>query len=100
MAVFDGITQDIVTQRVQATLGALRAALSDVADEYNWTSGVAATDLEALGFTSDGANAILSAVADANALAQIYSTGLPPGTYPQPASAYVYEASQAAVLGP
>jgi hypothetical protein len=100
MAVFSPITQAIVTQRVQAKLSALRAALNDVADEYKWSSGVAAADLVALGFAQADASAILSAVADAHALALIYETGLPPGTYPQPPSAYVYEASQAAVLGP
>lgn len=100
MAVFDGITAVIVTQRVQSKLGALRDALNDVADEYRWTSGVSAGDLEGIGFSAAGANAVLSAVADANAVAQIYETGLPPGSYPQPASAYPYEASQAIVLGP
>jgi hypothetical protein len=100
VAVFDGITQAIVTQQVQAKLGALRDALAGVQDMHNWTAGVAGSDLVALGFSSGGASDILSAVADANALAQIYQTGLPPGTYPQPAAAYVYEASQAAVLGP
>lgn len=100
MGIFSPVTQAVVTQRVQAKLGALRDALNDVADEYKWTSGVSANDLVAIGFSSADANAILSAVADAHAVALIYETGLPPATYPQPASAYPYEASQAAVLGP
>jgi len=100
MAIFDGINQAIVTQRVQAKLGALRDALNDIANEYKWTSGVSVADLQGIGFSAAGANAILSGVADANAISQLYSTGLPPATYPQPTSAYPYEASQAIVLGP
>ena len=46
------------------------------------------------------AQSVLSALADANALRQIYETGLPPATYPQPPQAYVYAASQRQVIGP
>jgi hypothetical protein len=42
----------------------------------------------------------LSAVADAHAEAILHSTGLPPDTYPQPASSYPYAASQSQVIGP
>lgn len=100
MAVFGPVTQAIVTQQVQAKLTALQDALNAVTSLYQWSSGVSAADLEALGFSAADAGAILSAVADAHAVAQIYVTGLPPSTYPQPASAYVYEASQARVIGP
>lgn len=100
MAVFGGITQAQVTQAVTSKLIALRTALNDVADLHEWTSGLSEADLMNIGFAQADADAILSAVADASAVAQIYTTGLPPGTYPQPASAYVYEASQAGVIGP
>jgi hypothetical protein len=57
-------------------------------------------NLTGIGMASGDADAILSALADANALSSYYNTGLPPGTYPQPGSAYVYGASQRIVLGP
>ena len=44
--------------------------------------------------------AVILTIACANALAQLYSTGLPPASYPQPPSAYVYGASQRQVIGP
>ncbi len=83
-----------------AKLKALQQALDAVQDLYGWSSTVSSADLEALGLSSGDAGTFLSACADANAVAQIYNTGLPPGTYPQPASAYVYGASQRQVIGP
>jgi len=102
MAVFNptqnnsGVVAGNVTQRLLA----LRNALDAVQDLYGWSSGISLADLEAIGFSAADASSLLSAVADAHALAEIYSTGLPPGTYPQPASAYVYAASQRQVIGP
>lgn len=96
-----GLTQGQVLASIQAKLLNLRNALSDVQDLYGWSSGIAATDLETdLGFNAADANALLGAIADANAVAQVYSTGQPPSTYPQAASAYVYAASQRQVIGP
>lgn len=100
MATFEGISMVQVAQNTQARLIALRDALSAVQDLYGWLSGVSEGDLEALGFSAGDAGALQSAVADANAVADIYSTGQPPGTYPQAASAYVYAASQRQVIGP
>lgn len=100
MAIYGPITMAMVNQLVTQKLSALRAALDDVADLYQWTSGLVDTDLTGIGFASADADDILSAVADANGLAQIGATGLPPGSYPQPASAYVYEASWARIIGP
>ena len=101
MAIFAaGVTQAYVTNNAQAKLAALRRALHDVQDFYLWLSAYAATDLVALGFTAADAQSVFSAAADANALYQIYATGLPPGTYPQPGSAYVYATSQRIVVGP
>jgi farnesyl diphosphate synthase len=53
-----------------------------------------------LGFDVDMLFAVRSAVADAHAEYQLYATGTVPGSYPQPASAYVYAASQVRVIGP
>jgi hypothetical protein len=100
MAVYGPITQAMTTQLVTQKLGALRAALNGVVELYQWTSGLATADLVGIGFASADAGDILSAVADSNALAQIDTTGLPPGTYPQPASAYVYAATRARIIGP
>lgn len=100
MSTFYGITQAQVTQLTTQRMQALRDALNDVEDLYGWTSGLADTDLENLGFLAGDADTLLSAVADANAVAQIYSTGLPPGSYPQPSSAYVYAATQRQIMGP
>lgn len=100
MAIYGPITEAQVIQLVQQKLLALREALNEVADLYNWTAGISSGDLVSLGFASADAGLILSAVADANAIASIYSTGLPPSTYPQPASTYVYQSSQARVIGP
>jgi hypothetical protein len=100
MAVFGGITQAYVTNNAQSKLAALRNALDDAENFYLWLSAYSQADLVNLGFSSADAQAILSAAADANALVQLYRTGLPPGTYPQPASAYVYATSQRVIIGP
>lgn len=78
----------------------LRNVLARLKERYRWTSSVALSDIEGLGIDLVTAQDLLTAVTDANALAQIYDTGLPPGSYPQPASAYPYGASQRAFLGP
>lgn len=95
-----GLTQGQVLANIQNRLSALRQALEDVENLYGWSSGVSAADLEGIGFSPSDANSILSAIADANAVGQIYATGQPPSTYPQAASAYVYAASQRQVIGP
>ena len=95
-----GITQAYVTNNAQSKLAALRRALRDCEDFYLWLSAYANADLVGLGFSAGDATDIFNAAADANALYQIYVTGLPPGTYPQPASAYIYGASQRVVIGP
>lgn len=94
--------QGLIAQ-VSNGLVVIRAGMDIADDLYAWSSGVSAGDLTSLGpnpMSSGDANAILSAIADAHALAGLYNTGLPPGTYPQPPSAYVYGASQRIVMGP
>lgn len=94
------MTAQSVTQRVQALLRNLHDALDDVQSLYYWSSGLSQADLTAIGFSAADASTILSAISDANAVSQIFRTGLPPATYPQPASAYPYMASQNQVVGP
>lgn len=97
-----GITEAYIVNNAQSKLAALRNALEDVENFYQWLSAYSAPDLEAAPVSMDSvsAGAIFSAFADANALYQIYATGLPPGSYPQPGSAYVYASSQRVIIGP
>lgn len=96
-----GLSKAQILSSIQGKLNNLRAALNDVDDLHTWSSGISAADLIAVGFSSGDANALLSAMADANAMTQIYRTGQPPSVgYPQASSAYIYEASQSQVIGP
>ncbi len=92
--------QQIITL-AQSRLAAHRRALLDINELYGWLSSQADADLvTGIGFDVDALSAVRSALADAHAEYLLYSAGLPPGTYPQPASAYVYAASQIRVIGP
>jgi hypothetical protein len=95
-----GLTEQGITSRTITVLSNLRDALTQAADLQAWMSGVAVADLEVLGFTTADANAVKSACADGEALFEYYQNGKPPSTYPQPASTYVYGASQRQVIGP
>lgn len=95
-----GLSQAQILASIQGKLINLRNALDDVANLYDWSSGVSASDLEAIGFNDTDAATLLSAISDANALAQVYHTGEPPETYPQATSDYPYSASQLQVIGP
>jgi hypothetical protein len=94
-----GINSTTLGSVVTSKLVALRNALETVNDLQGWASGVAQSDLEAIGFSATDAATLLSAIADGAALYSIYTTGQPPATYPQAASAYVYAASQRQVMG-
>ena len=104
MTVATGLSPAQVQTLIQTRLVNLRTAINSIVDLYRWTSGLSATDLAtAAGLSQGDAAVYLSAVADANAEAQIHYTGQAPGTYPQvPAvpGPYVYSASQAQVIGP
>ena len=92
--------QQIITL-AQQRLAAHRRALLDINELFGWLSAQSDGDLvTGLGFDVDTLFAVRSAVADAHAEYQFYSTGTVPGSYPQPASAYVYAASQVRVIGP
>lgn len=100
--ILSSITAAQILQQAQTVLLNLRRSAEAAADLEGWLSGISLSDLTnaGVGFSEGDAQAILTAVADANAIAQIYRTGLPPGSYPQPAQAYVYAASQQIVIGP
>lgn len=106
MAVFSagtGISAQYIINNAQAKLSALRNALEACENMHQWLAGVALADLEAapLSFTASDAQAILTALADADALYQIYLSGQAPATYPQvTGTPYPYGASQRAVIGP
>lgn len=95
-----GLSKQQTLQQIQNKLKALQDALSNIVEMHAWSSGISTADLETLGFTASDAAALLTASNDANAIASIYSTGLPPTGYPQPSGAYPYAASQAEVIGP
>lgn len=96
-----GVSASRALNTIEVKLAALRLALRDVADLQAWISGVADADLEAAWNLSAADVATLkSAIADGSAMNDYYNTGQPPGTYPQPASAYAYGASQRQVIGP
>jgi len=89
-----------VVNRTTQFLVNMRDTFTEIVDMYKWVSAQTDADMEAIGFTAGDLPMIRSALADANALAQIYLTGLPPGTYPQPGSAYIYATSMRAIIGP
>lgn len=103
MPIFNASNQSLnyIVGTIQGSLLNLRNSLEAVNDLYSWISGISASDLEAAPFNMDSADAsaLLSAVADAHALYLISTTGQPPSTYPQAASAYVYSASQTQIIG-
>ena len=92
-----GQSQQQFLNSIQFKLSSLRRCLEDIADSYAATSGIAATDLEtSLSFNAADAAAILSAVADANAMYEYWTQGHPiHGSYPQPSSNYIFGASSA-----
>lgn len=99
-----GITQQYVVNNAQTRLAALRRALEDCHDYYQWLTAYSATDLEAAPVSLDtvSAPAIYSAFADADALYQLYTTGAltsPPSGYTTPGT-YKFGASQRVVIGP
>ena len=92
-----GLTALQITVNVQNKLAAHRRALEDLADVYAWSSGVAASDLVAIGFSAADAQSLLNAIADAHGEYMIHTTGTDPRNPPAP---YIYAASQNALLGP
>jgi len=93
-----GITQAYVVNNAQAKLSALRHALADCENFYQWLAAYSATDLEAAPISMDAtsAQAILNAFADAHELNVLYGGG-GLGTYTLP---YNFAASQRVVIGP
>ena len=101
MAIYGGVTAASINANAQSALLQLREALARCTAFRQWLAAYSASDLVTAGIASTAdANDILGAFADADALNQIYLTGLPPGSYPQPGSAYVYASSQRVIVGP
>lgn len=99
-----GITQQSVVNNAQTKLAALRRALDDIHDFRQWLAAYSATDLTAAPVNMDSASAtaLFSALADADALYQLYTTGAltsPPSGYTTPGT-YSFGASQRVVIGP
>lgn len=94
-----GTSAEAVANQVIQVLAGLRNALDLAHDAAQWSAGIAHDDLVTFGFPDDDASALQSALADADALYDYYSDGLPPGTYPQPSSSYVYGNSQRLLIG-
>lgn len=97
-----GITEQYIVNNAQTKLAALRDALTQCQQFYQWLSAYTQADLQAAPISMDTAstNSLFSAFADANALYQIYNTGQPSAGYPQASSAYTYANSQRVVIGP
>lgn len=92
------VTGARLESRAITVLGALRSALEDCADLQTFLAAL--TPASFTGMPLADAQAIFTAIADADALYRFYTAGQPPASYPQAASAYVYGASQVAVIGP
>ena len=89
-----------IINQVQMGLVQLRNAFGVVGEMQKWADGVTQDDLVGLGMSTADAAGVLSAIADANAMKQIYDTGQAPDTYPQVSAPYVYGDSQRRVIGP
>jgi hypothetical protein len=101
----DNVTPTQFIQMATERLLALQRALKGVEEFQTYLAGISSADLQATGtsglsLSEAYANGVKSAFADADAVRQFWETGLPPGTYPQPPSAYVYQASAAPIIGP
>ena len=99
-----GITEAYIVNNAQAKLAALRNALHDCDNFYQWLTAYAAADLQAAPISMDSTSAqqLFAAFADADALYQLYTTGAlasPPTGYVTPGT-YKFGASQRTVIGP
>jgi len=104
MAVFNAqnaSAAQIITQ-VQVALAQFRTALQVAGSLYGWSAGVALNDLTAAppdgpGMAQADAQDLLSAIADANGLLALFTTGTDPRN---PGAGYNYGASVRRVIGP
>jgi len=94
------VTAASISAEAIATCTELRGAAVRAVQLHDWLAGISDADLIAAGFKQADLDMCKAAVADAAAVAQILNTGLPPSTYPQPPSAYVYAASMRLIIGP
>lgn len=99
-APFSANTAQYIINNAQNKLTALRNALEDAENYYQWLSGYAQADLVGIGMASADVAAIFTAFADANAIYQVYTTGQAPASYPQVTGPYIFAASQRIIIGP
>jgi hypothetical protein len=91
-----------IIAQVQVALAQFRSGLAIAGSLYGWSSGVALDDLTAAppdgpGMAQADAQDLLSAIADANGLLQLFLTGTDPRN---PGAGYNYGASVRLVIGP
>jgi hypothetical protein len=99
-APFSANTPAYIINNAQQKIAALRNALIDAENYYQWLIGYAQSDLTGITMQATDVSSIYTAFADANALYQIYTTGQAPSTYPQVTGPYIYAASQRVIIGP
>jgi hypothetical protein len=100
-APFSANTPQYIINNAQAKLAALRNALAECEEYYQWLIGYAQADLTGIGMATLDVSSIFTAFADANAFYQVWNTGQAPGSYPQVTTTpYVYAASMRIVIGP
>lgn len=100
MPMLSNVTGQEIVSNAQTILLNLRRSLKAAEDFQRWLSGLAVTDLTASpgpAMSTNDAQDIMNAMADANGLAQLYRTGTDPRTLP---AGYNYGTSQVNVLGP
>lgn len=97
MAIFaEGTNLNVMISRAQTVLRAHQMALRDCEDFYQWISAQSLADLQGLGMSQAGAQALQSAFADAHEEYNLHGGG-GLGTYVLP---YNFGASQRQVIGP
>jgi hypothetical protein len=97
---YSGISAGSVQGGIVNLVTSLVNLLNQIQLEESKFSAFADSDLEGIGISATDLPLLKAALADANAIAEILFTGLPPGTYPQPASAYIYFNSMKQLTGP
>ena len=101
MATATGLSGPQIIALIQQAFINHRNSLLTLQNLYAWSSGLTAAEMaSATGLSVTDAGTYQAAIADGNAESLTHFTGFPPVSYPQPASGYVYNASQSRVIGP
>ena len=95
-----GISQEQCLAAIQGKLKAIRDSLDAAKVLHAWAAGLSTDEIAAAtGLSGADAQTLQSAMADADGLSDLYSTGTD-GRNPPPGPGYVYGASQIQVIGP